>query len=353
MPCLHKFPPKPQSFFLDIGQAQKSEFIALLDESGVRNDPLIGKAVNSPQPKINISPILRGRITEIKGVPVDKMKIPPLIAWSVESDRGLSWSEDIPYGSILIKGDWWQPKDFGTPLISIEEGLAAGFDLKIGDSMTLTVLGRPITAKIANIRRVNWLSLAINQAILFVPGVLEQAPYTYLATAIIPPESEGKLVTILNQHLPNISVIKIREMLEKMNSNMKSMTSAVRLVAGCWYWCRYWWSDKLSWLGAGPAKDIAVSQVLGATQGMLRRSILIEFTIIGFLVTLLAFEVGIGFAVFVAQGIMRLPFELPRFDMILGLFSLIALGIGISVLVSLAVSEVILRKPLAVLLRQG
>ncbi|MCX8506022.1 MAG: hypothetical protein ORN98_05350 [Alphaproteobacteria bacterium] len=344
----------PSHFFLDIGQAQKSEFIALLDESGVTNDPGIGNAVSNPQPKINISPILRGRITEIKGVPVDKVKIPPMIAWSVESDRGLSWSEDLPYGSTLVKGDWWQPKDFGTPLISIEEGLAAGFDLKIGDSMTLTVLGRPITAKIANIRRVNWLSLAINHAILFVPGVLEHAPYTYLATAIIPPESEAKLAAILNRHLPNISVIKIREMLEKMNSNMKSMTSAVRLVAGLLVLVSLLVVGQiiLAWV-PGRAKDIAISQVLGATPAMLRRSILIEFALIGFLVTLLAFEVGIGCAIFVSQGIMRLPFELPRFDMILGLFSLIALGIGIAVLVSLAVSEVILRKPLAALLRQG
>ena len=348
----------PSHFFLDIGQAQKGEFVTLLSGIGVKNDPVVGHMAGRDEPnslqKVNISPILRGRLTEIKGIPVAQMKIPPMIAWSVESDRGLSWSEDLPYGSTLVKGDWWQRKDFGTPLISIEEGLAAGFDLKIGDSMTLAVLGRPITAKIANIRRVNWLSLSINYAILFIPGVLDQAPYNYMATAIIPPDSEGKLMTALNQHLPNISVIKIREILEKMSSNIASMTSAVRLVAGLLVLVSLLVVGQiiLAWV-PGRAKDIAISQVLGATPAMLRRSVVIEFAIIGFLVTLLAFEVGIGCAVFLSQGVMRLPFELPRFDMFVGLLGLIALGIGISVMVSLAVSEVILRKQLAGLLRQG
>ena len=59
----------------------------------------------------------------------------------------------------------------------MEAGVADGLGLKIGDAITLNVLGRDVTAKIANLRRVNWRSFAINFVFVFSPNTFKGAPY--------------------------------------------------------------------------------------------------------------------------------------------------------------------------------
>ena len=66
------------------------------------------------------------------------------------------------------RGEWWKPDYHGPPLVSFEKRIADGLGLKVGDPVVVNVLGRNITARIANLRTVDWQSLGIN----FVHGVL-------------------------------------------------------------------------------------------------------------------------------------------------------------------------------------
>ena len=53
--------------------------------------------------------------------------------------------DEVPEGSTLAAGAWW-PADYrGEPLVSFEE-VAAGLGLKLGDEITVNVLGRNIAA---------------------------------------------------------------------------------------------------------------------------------------------------------------------------------------------------------------
>ena len=73
----------------------------------------------------------------------------------------------------LTAGEWW-PKDYaGPPLVSFVDEVAEGLGLKIGDDVTVNVLGRDVTAKIANLRKVNWRSLDINFLMVFSPNTLQ------------------------------------------------------------------------------------------------------------------------------------------------------------------------------------
>ena len=83
---------------------------------------------------------------------------------------------DIPEGSEVVAGQWWSSDYHGPPLISFDASLARGMGLKIGDTLTVNVLGREVTAKIANLRSIDWTRLGINFAIVFAPGTLEAAP---------------------------------------------------------------------------------------------------------------------------------------------------------------------------------
>ena len=88
-------------------------------------------------------------------------------------------------------GNWWPADYHGPPLVSFDAGLAHGMGLKVGDSLTVNLLGREITARIANLRAIDWRRLGINFAMVFAPGTLEAAPQTHLAAVYLPPRAGG------------------------------------------------------------------------------------------------------------------------------------------------------------------
>ena len=61
-------------------------------------------------------------------------------------------------------------------------GRPTDLELKIGDTITVNVLGRNVTARIANLRAVDWQSLGINFVLVFSPGTFAGAPHTDIAT---------------------------------------------------------------------------------------------------------------------------------------------------------------------------
>ena len=103
----------------------------------------------------------------------------------------------FPSGSRLVEGQWWGPDYDGPPLVSFEKKIADGLGLKLGDPVTVNVLGRNITARIANMRTVDWESLGINFVMVFSPHAFDGAPHTHLATLTYPdggtPAQEGAI----------------------------------------------------------------------------------------------------------------------------------------------------------------
>ena len=88
-----------------------------------------------------------------------------------------------------MKGSWW-PKDYDGPLlVSFEAELAEKLGVDVGDTVTVNVLGRNVTARIANLREVNWESLAINFVMVFSPNTLKSAPHNLLATVTLPKDT--------------------------------------------------------------------------------------------------------------------------------------------------------------------
>ena len=63
-----------------------------------------------------------------------------------------------PEGAQITRGKWWPADYSGPPLMSITEDLARDYNLTVGDSVTLNILGREVTAQIANARNVDWQS---------------------------------------------------------------------------------------------------------------------------------------------------------------------------------------------------
>ena len=159
----------PSFYFLDIPADQAARFDAFV-------------RAQAPDAKLEEVPMLRGRIVSANGIPAEQIKPKEGAAWVLQSDRGITYASEVPAGSRLVEGKWWAPDYDGPPLLSFEKKIADGLGLKLGDPVVVNVLGRNITARIANMRTVDWESLGINFVMVFSPHAFDGAPATHLAT---------------------------------------------------------------------------------------------------------------------------------------------------------------------------
>ncbi len=258
----------PAYFFLDIQPDQLGGFAELVKAT--------------PDARFAEVPMLRGRITRLNGVAVEDAHIAPDAQWALRSDRGLTYAADIPPGSEIVAGQWW-PRDYsGPPLVSFDAALAEGMGLKPGDTLTVNVLGREVTAAIANLRRVDYTRLGINFAIVFAPGALETAPHTHLAAVWLPQGAEEGLVRQVVERYPNVSAIPVREALAQIERIIAAIGAAIRIAAAVTLL-----AGALVLGGAVAADyrrrvyDAVVLKVLGATRGTIAAAFLVEYGLMG------------------------------------------------------------------------
>lgn len=279
----------PADFFLDIQPAQRDGFAALV------------RAI--PDARMTEVPMLRGRITRLNGVPVEDAAVAPEARWALNSDRGLTYAATIPTGSSVVAGEWWPADYHGAPLISFDAGLARGMGLKVGDTLTVNVLGREVTATIANLRTIDWTRLGINFAIVFAPGTLETAPHTILAAVWAPKGPDERLVGQIVDQYPNVSAIPVREALDTVERIIAAIGTAIRLaasvtlVAGALV------------LGGAVAADYrrrvyeaVILKVLGATRRTIAAAFLVEYGLMGLVAASVAAALGTPIAWLLVTG---------------------------------------------------
>ena len=270
----------PSFFFIDIQPSQAAEF-----------DRLIAATPGVTQ--VARVPSLRGRITRLNGVPVSQVRIKPEARWAVSSERGLTYAATLPRGSRMVAGTWWPADYHGSPLVSVDAEIARGMGLGIGDTLTVDVLGREVTATIANLREIDWTSLGINFVLVFSPGLLDGAPQMDIATARTPPGGEAALERAVTDRFPNVSAISVKDALEAVSSIIAAIAIGLRAIAGVTLA-----AGVLVLAGAVAAGhrrrvyEAVVLKVLGATRRDVTRAFLIEYGLIGLATAAIAAGLG-------------------------------------------------------------
>ena len=283
----------PAFFFIDIQPDQLAGFAAIVrDIPGARFDQV---------------PMMRGRITRLNGVPVERAAVSPEAQWALRSDRGLTYAAALPKGSQLADGAWWPPDYHGPPLVSFDATLARGMGVKVGDTLSVNLLGREITAVIANLRAIDWERLGINFTLVFSPDTLEGAPQTHLAVVYLPQAEEEKLVRAVTESFPNVSAIHVREALAAVDRLIGTIGNAVRLTALLAL------AAGMLVLGGAIAAghhrrvyDAVVLKVLGATRRTVAGAFLIEHGLLGALSALVACAFGTLAAYFLVTRLMKI-----------------------------------------------
>ncbi len=290
----------PSFFFIDIPSADAERFDAFVR----------GRTPGSVLERV---PMLRGRIIAAAGIKAENLKPGEGSAWVLRGDRGITYAAALPAGSRLVAGDWWPADYSGPPLVSLENRTAEDLKLKLGDAITVNVLGRSVTARIANLRAVDWQSLGINFVLVFSPGTFAGAPHTDIATLTFAdggtPAEEAALIKTLADAFPTVSAIRVKDALDAVDHIVGNLVlglrgaSSVALIAAALV------------LGGALAAgqrfriyDAVVLKTLGATRLRLMMAYALEYLLIGLAAVIFGVAAGSVTAQLVITRVMEFSF---------------------------------------------
>ena len=289
----------PSFYFIDIPASEAGRFDTFLKQT-------------LPQSSVEDVPMLRGRIVAARGVKAEDLKASTDSEWVLQSDRGLTYTGEIPKGSKIVEGEWWGADYAGEPLVSMEKKIADGLKLKIGDEIVVNVLGRDIPATISNLRNVDWQGLGINFVLVFSPGAFKGAPHTHIATLTeAHPDAAGdaRIIKQVADSFPMITSVRVREVMETIGSVVTNLALAIRGASAVTL------VSAILVLGGALAAghrhrvyDAVILKTLGATRVRLLGAYALEYLMIGFATAVFGVIAGSVAAWLIVTRLMTLSF---------------------------------------------
>lgn len=270
----------PDQFVLDIPVAGQTRFREIV-------------GAQAPRAELNIVPALRGTIVAFGGQRVADLAELPDGAWFLRGERGVTYSASLPEGSTLLSGQWW-PQDYaGPPLVSLDQEAADIMGVGVGDTLTVSVLGREIEARIASLRRVDWETMGFNYIMVFTPSTFASAPHTVAATISDPGVVAPSLSRALLTAFPSISIIPVGEVVAQVSGLLDQMASAILAAASVTILAGI--AVLVGAIAASRAArgyDSVIMKTLGATRWQVLGAQALEYALLAALLSALALALG-------------------------------------------------------------
>lgn len=286
----------PSFFVLDVPRDSADRFRAIVTDA-------------DPQADINMIPALRGSITEFAGQRVDELEQLPEGAWVLRGDRGLTYSPVLPNGSTLVGGEWWAADYAGPPLVSVEDQVASSLSLKIGDTLTVNILGVEVQAKVASFRTVDWDNFGLNYAMVFSPGTFDAAPHNMVATVAVGETAEAELARAIPRAFPSASLIAVRDVVSQVTILLTQMSQAIAAAASIAILAGI--AVLIGAIAASRERrvyDSVILKLLGATRGQILGAQGVEYAILAAILAVLALGLGLIAARFVVVELFEFGF---------------------------------------------
>lgn len=323
----------PNRFVINIQPDQRDAVADLLGAKGIEAELL---------------PMVRARLIKIGGKEVSPASFPDdeRAQRLIEREFNLSWRSSLPPGNQIAAGRWFAPDDAGQGLASVEDGLAKTLGIQLGDELVFMVAGVEKRVKTSSLRKLSWDSMRVNFFVLTPPGVIEDAPASYITSFHLPAE-RADAASDLVRRFPGLTMIDVGAILRQLQSVIAQVAGAVQfvfvfaLLAGCivLYSALLTSFDERRY-------ELAVMRSLGAQRAQLRQAMLVELGVIG---CAAGFMAAIG-AMILGRIVGQQAFQL---DLSFGLWlpALSTLGGGLlAVLIGwLAVRQLIATPPLLAL----
>lgn len=329
----------PDMFLLDVQRGQLDGVRAFL------SDPSRGAG------QFQLIPVLRARVVGVAGRETNLNGVEEVR----ERGAGIGREFTITYRSHLEPNERIQEGRFWNgpspdPEVSVERQIAERAKIHVGDTLRFDILGRTIEPKVTSIRDVDWRE-SRNGGFVFVfrPGVLDQAPQTFVAPLKGPgdPSARARFQRDLVDRFPNVSVIDFHEVLETVRDVMSKVTLAITVVGGL-----VLFSGALILVGAVAMTkfqrvyEAAVFKTLGASTRTITRMLLFEYGVLGSLAGLVGSLGAIALTWGVSKYALEIPWRIFPSEHVAGVVLTAILVAVIGVLSSL---DVLRNKPLATL----
>ncbi|MES2753186.1 MAG: FtsX-like permease family protein [Pseudomonadota bacterium] len=325
----------PALFALDVPPERAAEFRRTV--SAVASDATIATV-----------PLMRGTITGYGRTRVADLTTLPEGAWALRGERGLTFAAALPPGSTLTAGHWWTAAEGRQALVSIDERLAQSLNLRLGDPLTVSVLGLERVATITSFRRIAWDTLGFNFVMVFSPGALGDVPHNLAATIEMPAARTGAVTQALLPRFPATSVVEVGSVLSQVQTIVTQMATAIAaaasiaILAGIAVLI-----GAIAATRAARTYDAVILKTLGATRRQVLTIQAIEYALLAGVVALVAWALGAGGAYYVVTQLFAFEW-LPNWGVVL---TTLLAGAAITIAIGLAGALPVLRARPAAALR--
>jgi len=318
----------PDYFVLDVPPAKEPRFFALIQQefpdAGIRTVPTMRGAVLAYGPKDKMI-----RVADLEEIPEG--------AWALRGERGLTYADTLPQGNRVVEGAWWSPVHRGEPLVSIDADFAKATGLKVGDYLTIGILGVERTARVANLRQIDWESMGFNFALVFSRNAISDAPHNLSATIDLPDDADaaarGRLLRALVKEMPSSSVIEVGGILVEARKLLQQVSlatlaaAAVTVLAGLAVLM-----GAIAAARAARTYDTVILRVLGASRRQVLLLQLAEYGLLAGVLAVVALALGGGLAWVVITQLFEFDW-LPDWGEVLAV-----LGLGIALVLGFALA---------------
>jgi putative ABC transport system permease protein len=289
----------PNVFLVDLQSSQWPRVESILQASGATG--------------IRTVPIVTARLASIDGVTAaelaerrDGKDGRGRGRWVFTREQNLTWMHELPQDNEIVAGRLWS--DPARAEISIEEEFAADMGVKLGSTVVFDVQGVPVEVTVTSLRKVGWRSFGINFFLVVEPGVLDDAPQRRVATARLPAGMEQAAQDRVAAEFPNVVVLKVREIVEKVAKLLDRIGLAIRILGG--FAIAAGIAILAGAVGAQASRrgrEVALLKTLGSTRAGVVGTFSVEFALLG-LVAGLVGTVGGGV---LAWAVITRGMELP------------------------------------------
>ncbi len=219
---------KPSLFMFDIQQEQKESLVTFAKEKNI--------------PILNLTPMIRARISKLNGKEFTREKDEGEFQTREDEQRvrfrnrgiNLTYSNELNYTQTLTKGEPFKGKYSGEGEfeISLDRRYADRIKADVGSTITFDVLGVEFKGVVTSLRKIKWTSFLPNFFITLQEGVVEDAPQSYLgAIDELSEQRQLDVQDLIVDKFPNISIINVSELLEKISGVFNSMSFAIKIMA--------------------------------------------------------------------------------------------------------------------------
>ncbi|MCO5101112.1 MAG: ABC transporter permease [Burkholderiaceae bacterium] len=206
-------PDAPNRFVVNIQPDQVDAVRAALAQAGVA------------QPELH--PMVRGRLVTIDGAPVRPEDYEEDRAQRlIDREFNLSYARGIPAHNRIVEGE---PFRSGHAEVSVEQGILGTLKLALGDELGFDVAGETVTARVVNVRRVDWDSMKVNFFMILSPEALGDRPQTWI-TAYHQPAVADPVDRRLVREFPNLTVFDTGNIVRQVQAMLDQVIRAVQFL---------------------------------------------------------------------------------------------------------------------------